>query len=62
MTHLDDRSIIKAGDERPALVELRGRSGRLYGMLDRERLTIEIKRNEKIDTIDLKALLERPAP
>ena len=40
-----------------ALIPLRGPSGRLYGMLDREKLTIEVKRkNEPAETIDLRPL------
>lgn len=45
----------------PALIELRGPSGRLYGMLDRGKLTIEVKRkNEPVETIDLRPYLAGP--
>lgn len=45
----------------PALVPLRGPSGRLYGILDRGKLTIEVKRkNEPAETIDLRQYLAEP--
>lgn len=54
---LDDKRILEP-TARP-LIELRGPSGRLYGRLDLERLTIEVKRkNEPIEHIDLAAYVE----
>jgi hypothetical protein len=42
------------------LVPLRGPSGRLYGMLDPQTLTIEVKRKgEQPERIDLKPHLEQ---
>ena len=46
----------------PVLIELRGPSGKLYGMLDRQSLIIEFKRNgERAETIDLKPYFEAAA-
>lgn len=56
MTALDPRARIEPAAQ---LVEVRGPSGRLYGMLDPQRLIIEVKRKgEKAEQIDLRPYLE----
>lgn len=55
--HLDERGTIQPAAQ-PALVEVRGPSGRLYGRLDLTNLTLEVKRkNEPTELIDLKQYL-----
>lgn len=58
MTPLDDRDTI-ASAAQPVLVELRGPSGRLYGLLDRQQLIIEFKKGEQVERIDLRPYLKR---
>lgn len=57
MTTLDSHATI-APDAQPVLIELRGPSGRLYGLLDRQRLIIEFKKGEQVERIDLRPYLE----
>lgn len=53
---LDPGAIMEAGATR---VELRGPSGRLYGILDRRTLILEVKRKgEPPEQIDLRPLLQ----
>lgn len=40
------------------LVELRGPSGRKYGMLDPQQLTIEFKKGEQVERVDLRPYIE----
>lgn len=58
MTPLDDCDTI-ASTVQPVLIELRGPSGRLYGLLDRQRLIIEFKKGEQVERIDLRPYLKR---
>jgi hypothetical protein len=50
----------KRGTIQPAapLVEVRGPSGRLYGMLDPQQQIIEFKRGKQKERIDLRPYLE----
>lgn len=45
-------------DAQSALIEVRGASGRLYGMFDPQRMVIEFKKGEQIERIDLRPYLE----
>lgn len=47
------------GDERPGWLPLRGPSGRLYGYLDPQTQTIEVKHGgQQAERIELRALLQ----
>lgn len=55
--HLDERAILRPA-ERPAFVDVRGASGRLYGRFDPALMLLEIKRKgEPPELIDLKVFL-----
>lgn len=65
MTQPLDESATMKTTAQSALVELRGPSGKLYGMLDRQSLVIEFKAQRRgsgavveKETIDLKPYLE----
>ena len=48
----------KPAAPQPKLIPLRGPSGKLYGMIDPERQTIEFKRGAQKETIHLRDYLQ----
>lgn len=59
MRNLDKRGTLQPNDTR---TELRGKSGRLYGYIDPQRMVIEVKRKgEPAEEIDLKQYLSKAA-
>lgn len=59
MRPIDERATIQPAEPQPAFVEVRGKSGRLYGRIDPVTLVLEVKRkNEQPELIDLRELLQ----
>ena len=65
MKYLDKRATIEPATQQGALVEVRGASGRLYGLLDPQALTIEFRTGRagrhterQTEVIDLKPYLQ----
>lgn len=57
--HLDNNGILTTTPLSRQIVEIRGKSGRLYGLLNPQTLTIEVKRKgEPAERIDLRPYLE----
>jgi hypothetical protein len=59
----DKRRLLQPASQSSTLIPLRGPSGDLYAILDREKKTIQIKpKNKPAETFDLRQYFAEPPP